>query len=752
MSDPGGSTAQQMAQGGGRGTAALLVLAGLVLIAALAGVALDRVPALPGLVAAGACGLILLWRGLSAQRAIGEARRQALFTGRVFAASETVLSSLDVTHVLRNAAEAGARLSWHASGALLYLVDEGRRPTLRSSFGLDPPPDAGTRFPAVDAHIAEVLKARRSAVTALPPASGQRGLDAFRSACVLPLQSKGGMVGVLAVLSAKTPGAFRQEQTILEYFASQAAMAIDNARLYQQVQDLFLSAIKALAAAVDAKDAYTHGHSEDIAQLVSMIARELKVPPHEEEKVKLAGLLHDVGKIGIPDAILRKPGRLDPSERAIMMSHAALGASIIDKPGPLRDLVGIVRHHHERHDGRGYPDGLRADEIPVGAAILSVADAFDAMTSYRAYHTARQVDVALDELRKNAGTQFNPRIVEALVRVIDRERGARSEWYTSLEHRIADPSGGQQPLLPSTATSGDTEMALRLAQEVRHLGELPALLDRLTEIAPPALGVDEFAVLLIDDHEQALIVEAAAGAGLQKGSVIPQGRSAAWRAIEQKAAQRGEDGATIYAPLITGGVTIGALQATAQGAGDGHLRLLSLVADAVAPSIHAARLHKRAVEEGERDGLTGLFNRKVMLARLKEEANRHQRHGAPFAVALASVRELPQFNTAFGFGAGDELIRRIGEVLRDNLRTSDIVGRVAGGTFAVLMPELDAADAERGLHRLQALFADRHIPIKGQFIQTPALTWVLARCPHDGRDGDALFGRAERLLFGQSGD
>lgn len=742
------------AGGMGPRAAAVFVGLGVVLVGAALAMAAGRLSPVYGLAAVFASGALVLWRGFVAQRDLETARQQAALTDRAFPASESVVSSLDVKHVLQMAAEAGTRLSWHAGAALVYLVDESKL-TLRATFGLDPAPDASVRFPVLDPHTTQAVRTRRAVIGALAGSpGGQTDLESYRSACILPLHGKGGLAGVLVLLSAKGAGAFKREQPILEYFASQAAMGIDNARLYEKVHDLFLSAIKALAAAIDAKDAYTHGHSENIAELVSMVARELKLPPHEEDNVKLAGLLHDVGKIGIPDAILRKPGRLDASERAVMMSHATLGASIIDKPGPLRDLVGIVRHHHERYDGRGYPDGLRGNDIPIGASILAVADAFDAITSHRAYHNAQPVDAALEELRRNAGGQFHPDVVEALVRVIDRERAARSQWFQQLERRMEDQAGGQAQLAapPSQAPASEVELALRLVQDLRHIAELPMLLDRLAVSAPAALGVEEFAVLLMDERGQTLTVEAAAGVNIRPGTVIPRGRSPVWRAIEHGAAHRSEDGTIIAAPLVNGGTAFGALQAGGSSLGNGQLRMLAVAADAVAPVIQAARLRKSALTEEVRDTLTGLPNRQAILERLKEEANRYQRHGTPFALALGSVKDLPQFNSSYGFGVGDELIKRIGEMLRENVRASDVVGRIAGGTFAVLMQEVDGADAHQGVQRLQALFVDRHLPAKGRFVEPPAITWVQVRCPQDGRDPDTLLALAEHRLLRRLAD
>jgi diguanylate cyclase (GGDEF)-like protein/putative nucleotidyltransferase with HDIG domain len=175
----------------------------------------------------------------------------------------------------------------------------------------------------------------------------------------------------------------------------------------------------ALARAVDAKDSYTRSHCQTVSQLAATIATELGFTGERLGRMRLAGLLHDVGKIGVPDAILNKPAKLTDSEYAVMQRHSLLGCDIVraaDMPVEAR----WVRHHHERYDGRGYPDGLAGDAIPLESRIILVADAFEAMTSDRPYRKAPGPDFAVGELRKHAGTQFDPEVVDALCRVLDR--------------------------------------------------------------------------------------------------------------------------------------------------------------------------------------------------------------------------------------------------------------------------------------------------------------------------------------------
>jgi putative nucleotidyltransferase with HDIG domain len=178
------------------------------------------------------------------------------------------------------------------------------------------------------------------------------------------------------------------------------------------------AAMESLSATVDARDSYTAGHSRRVQQLALAIGRELALSQAELDQLGPAALFHDIGKLAIPDAILLKPASLTEDEWALMQSHAAEGARIIDRLGFLGDAVPAIRHHHERFDGTGYPDRLRGEEIPLGARIIHVADALDSMLTTRIYRAARPASEALEELRRAAGSQFCPRCVGALERVL----------------------------------------------------------------------------------------------------------------------------------------------------------------------------------------------------------------------------------------------------------------------------------------------------------------------------------------------
>ena len=237
-----------------------------------------------------------------------------------------------------------------------------------------------------------------------------------RSMICVPLVIQRKTIGVLEVLN-KVDGSDFNEQDLetLAAVASTAVMAIDNTRLQESVADGYRSTIRALAAAVDAKDPYTAGHSERVMEYALLGARSLLLSRDELEVVECAAILHDIGKIGIPDGILLKPGSLSPEEMMVMRQHSLIGAGIIKDITYLREARKLILHHHERYDGTGYPDGLRGTEIPVGSRLLSVADAFDTMTTDRSYRPALSIERALEELHRCSGTQFCPVASDAFI-------------------------------------------------------------------------------------------------------------------------------------------------------------------------------------------------------------------------------------------------------------------------------------------------------------------------------------------------
>jgi len=239
----------------------------------------------------------------------------------------------------------------------------------------------------------------------------------IRSIMAVPIIFHDQIRGLVYVDNRLRAGMFREDNLeLLSAIAVQAAGAIENARLYNMKKEIIL----VLANAIEAKDEYTRGHVERVCGYCLAIARELKMPQEDIRDLEVCSFLHDVGKIGVPDAVLQKPGKLDNEERAKMERHSEMGEHLVQPIDvPLR-IKQSVRQHQERWDGKGYPDGLAGEKIHLFARIISVADTWDAMTSDRPYRNALPREVAVEELRKNAGTQLDPGVVAAFLGAIDR--------------------------------------------------------------------------------------------------------------------------------------------------------------------------------------------------------------------------------------------------------------------------------------------------------------------------------------------
>ncbi|MDD5286440.1 MAG: HD domain-containing protein [Desulfuromonadaceae bacterium] len=238
-----------------------------------------------------------------------------------------------------------------------------------------------------------------------------------RNMIVVAVASKERMVGVLQAIN-KHEGRFTDDDLeMLETLANQVGTAIENALLYQEQRETFLGVTTAFAEALEKRDTYTGGHTRRVCEYSMAIARHLKLPEKQLEELHLSAILHDIGKIGVPDRVLQKPGKLEPDEFAEMNRHPVLGSEILEHIKSLRPMVDGVRHHHEKYDGSGYPDRKKGEEIPLMGRIIAVADSFDAMTSTRPYRTALSHETALDELIAFSGRQFDPGVVEAFIEV-----------------------------------------------------------------------------------------------------------------------------------------------------------------------------------------------------------------------------------------------------------------------------------------------------------------------------------------------
>jgi len=232
-----------------------------------------------------------------------------------------------------------------------------------------------------------------------------------------PLEIRGEAYGLLGV-SDKKKVFSEMELEIFCALASQSAVAIENANLYEKLKDTFVHTAQALAEAINSRDPYTGGHTKRVAEYSLELARALGMTEKEKEKLRLAAVLHDVGKIGIDDAILRKGGALSHGEEESMRKHPEIGAKILGFVEEMREVVPAILYHHERLDGTGYPAGLSGEAIPLHAKIIAIADTFDALTTDRPYRDALDKRTALEELKTKAGTHFDPFLVDVFCKTI----------------------------------------------------------------------------------------------------------------------------------------------------------------------------------------------------------------------------------------------------------------------------------------------------------------------------------------------
>ena len=584
----------------------------------------------------------------------------------------------------------------------------------------------------------------------------------------LPMKSRGKLVGVLAC-GTDAPNVLDDEDVaVLQTLANLVATAFENVGALARMRELYLASVRALAAAVDARDPYTRSHSARVAALSRGIAEEMQLSADQVRRIQLGALLHDIGKIGVPDAILNKPGALSPDEWVMMRSHSMLGASIVNAVEPLRDLVPIVRSHHERYDGEGYPDQLGGDLVPIEAYVVAAADAFEVIVSRRAYKPAQSVEHACAELLRCRGTQFHPAVVDSFLRLIERDRAqgaAQLRRIAGILHEDIEDVPGPGVLLEQFAASAQThgrQLAIlqRLASEISAVLDIDELAERLLRIICDAMGYENGFLLTLDDAAENLVIRAAVGpSGSYVGQRLPRGQGISWWVIEHGKLQNVADGrldprfygpseirSVLCVPLQLGDERIGALgvesvRLAAFSREDEDL--LTAVSHQVAAAVRVAKLHQAAKTAAATDPLTGLPNRRSFFQRLERELA--GRDGAPLTVAIVDANGLKALNDGYGHAAGDEALVRVGAILQGGVRDGDLVARIGGDEFAVLFAGAPILTAERIVRRLAERIAHSTLSL-GHHL--PTIAWGVADADVDSTV-DALVEAADRAMYRQ---
>jgi HD-GYP domain-containing protein (c-di-GMP phosphodiesterase class II) len=353
----------------------------------------------------------------------GELERRLAEQERLLEVSLELAETLDLRRVLSLALAQAEEICaaetssiWEvdpAAGELFFRVVRGRAA----------PEIASLRIPLGEGIVGAVAASGRSEriddVAADPRWRGDSSSSfATRGMLAAPLVSRGRVIGVLQLLNPVGRERFSADDLRrLRHFAGPLAHALENARLYAAQQRIFLETVTALAEAVEKRDPYTGGHLQRVVAYSLLLGGELGLAVEALENLRLGATLHDIGKIGVPDGVLLKAGPLDDAEQAVMRRHPADGAAIVSRIESLKPLVPIVRNHHERIDGRGYPDRLAGDAIPLEARIVAVADTFDAMTTSRPYRKALAAETAAAEIRRVTGAHLCPSVVAVFDRL-----------------------------------------------------------------------------------------------------------------------------------------------------------------------------------------------------------------------------------------------------------------------------------------------------------------------------------------------
>jgi putative nucleotidyltransferase with HDIG domain len=240
----------------------------------------------------------------------------------------------------------------------------------------------------------------------------------YRSLLMFALAVEDEPYALIEIYDTRTRSFGGVEVRLCRALSAEAGKVVTQARMAERLEEAYFATLGALAAALEAKDAYTNDHAIEIAELAGAVCEQLRIAPADTRLIRLGALLHDIGKIGIPESILRKPGPLTPAESTVMQRHPQIGARILEPVPHFAELVPLVRASHERFDGAGYPDGLAADRIPLGSRVIGVCDAFHAMTEDRVYRKAMAADAAMAEIERCSGTQFDPVCARALLDVV----------------------------------------------------------------------------------------------------------------------------------------------------------------------------------------------------------------------------------------------------------------------------------------------------------------------------------------------
>jgi len=563
----------------------------------------------------------------------------------------------------------------------------------------------------------------------------------------------------------------------------------DEKRHVGEMADLHLRTIEALALAIEAKDQTTHDHLQRVRVYAIEVAKELGVKGPELEALHAAALLHDIGKLAVPEHIISKPGRLTPEEFEKMKIHTIVGAEILERVRFPYPVVPIVRAHHEKWDGSGYPFGLKGEEIPVGARILSAVDYLDALASDRQYRRAMPLDEVMQKLAAEAGKAFDPRVVEVLKRryrsleSLAVAQSARQESPTLLpskpkthlgpapdagfESNVAPDMPGQEArfLASIAAARQEAQSLFELSQDLGASLSLGETLSVFSVKLKPMVPYDAIAIYVRREDE--LVPEYVNGDNyrLFASLRIPVGDGlSGWVAQNRKPIINGnpsvEPGylndpskfstlrSALAVPLEGVGGIIGVLalyRSEKDSFTSDHLRILLAVSGKMALAIENALKYQQAENSAITDYLTGLPNARSLFLQLDRELARCKRDNTSLTLMVCDMNGFKKINDRFGHLEGNRVLRLFAQALKDSCREYDYVARMGGDEFVVIAPGLARDAALKKAEQIRPLARQAGFEVCGEEIVS--LSIGLAISPEDGNDAEQLLTQADRRMY-----
>jgi diguanylate cyclase (GGDEF)-like protein/putative nucleotidyltransferase with HDIG domain len=561
----------------------------------------------------------------------------------------------------------------------------------------------------------------------------------------------------------------------------------DERRHVEEMADLHLATIEALALAIDAKDQTAQSHIRRVQVYATGIAKGLGMSETEIQGVKTAALLHDIGKLAVPEHILSKPGPLTQEEFQKIRVHPQVGAEIISAVPFPYPVAPLILSHHERWDGKGYPQGLKAEEIPLGARILSVVDYFDALTSDRPYHKAMTHDAAMALLQQEAGRALDPTVVQMFVKMLPEMAAAAESVDTVSPRRLSlestsdlgRPAVGFQPEsspVKSSTVFEDIALAHReiyaLYEIAQTMGTSLGVADTMALISSKLSNLVPFsscALFLYDEDVETLQCRFATGIEADViGTMVVRGGQGltGWVARNRRPLVNARPSAefeaagltanattlksALVAPLVFSDRFIGTLAVYSTQPDfytDDHRRLLDRVSEQASAVIHNSIVFEQTQEDSLTDPLTGLPNTRFMFMHLTRELSRAERLKAEVALLVMDLDSFKEINDNHGHHVGDRALREVATVLRAAIRPYDICVRYAGDEFIVVLSGCGAEEAERKRVELQNTVDDvlfearpgRRLPL--------AISVGAAIYPQDGDTYEALLATADSRMY-----